>query len=163
MFDFLKKKQFKKLYDSEASFLRSYLYQMGAGEGLDDVLQEVFVKIWRFWDKLPTQEARRGYLVTLTRNTLYDYYRKKNAAPSWISLEDTTAASPNMDVPLTLLKVLSEMEEEDRELIVLVCIEGLTMSEASRVFEVPEGTIKSRLSKTKSLLKERLEKAGIKI
>ena len=162
MFTWIKNKKFKELYEEEAPFLRSYLYQIGAGQGLDDVLQETFVKVWRFLDKVPPQIGRRAYLVTMARNTLTDYYRKKNAAPQWEVLDEQQEGN-DLSKPHTLLQVLSELEDDQRELIVLVCIEGLTSAEASEVFDVPEGTIKSRLHKAREVLKERLEKAGVAV
>jgi RNA polymerase sigma factor (sigma-70 family) len=54
-------------------------------------------------------------------------------------------------------KALQELPEEQREVIALVCVEGLAYREAAKVLDVPIGTITSRLARGREALQQKLE------
>jgi RNA polymerase sigma-70 factor (ECF subfamily) len=86
-----------------------------------------------------------------------------------VSLEDeTTASEPMLSVPgsqetrvalAEVRRAYLSLNEEHREVLLLVAIEGLQYEEAAAILEIPLGTVRSRLSRARQALRQAL-KAG---
>lgn len=141
-------------------------------EEAEDVLQEVFIKIW---DNAHTFNEDRGnvysWIVTLTRNKSIDHIRSKRyktqqkatrdvAAPEFI-LEgeffdplETTIFSDRAEL---VRKALAEIPENQSEVLKIAYYRGMTQSEISDHLEIPLGTVKTRMRQGMIKLKDILE------
>ena len=72
--------------------------------------------------------------------------------------DDGTAATERRITPAAVRRELAALPEEQRVVLVLVCVDGLTYKEAAEVLKVPVGTIMSRLSRGRQDLHERLNR-----
>ena len=119
-----------------------------------DVLQEVFVNIWR---KIESYDPTKGRLFTwmmnVARNAAIDKLRSKGYQDSLKnrSIPDNVDSnmagaitSPKMD-DVGLKKVLTRLKEEHRVLIDLSYYQGYTHEEISKVLNIPLGTVKTRI------------------
>jgi RNA polymerase sigma-70 factor (ECF subfamily) len=100
----------------------------------------------------------RAWLFTILRNLYIDQYRARRE----IACDDETAPWRTMEAPgreidgLVLRDVqraLYHLPLEQREVLLLVCVEELSYQEAAQVLEVPVGTIMSRLSRAREHLR----------
>ena len=60
-----------------------------------------------------------------------------------------------------LEKILHDLDEQTRLLITLYYYDDLSINEISTIMNIPKGTVKSRLSRARNILKEKLEREGI--
>ena len=116
-----------------------------------DVLQETFIKIWRYSKKYDSSKAKLfTWLYRIAYNTSIDKIRslkKKNEKEVQIdtsSVYKITSNELNQDV-LDIKKHLSSLDEKYQIVINALFFEGMTQQEASDELDIPLGTIKSRL------------------
>lgn len=124
----------------------------------EDVLQEALIKALRSVERFERRSAVRTWLYRIVVNAALDRLRRDAARPT-TPLEDVDPPDPvdesqragdRMDV----LAALSRLGPDQRAAVVLVHVEGLSVSEAAEVLQVPEGTVKSRCSRARAQLAE---------
>ena len=116
-----------------------------------DVLQETFVKIWRYSKKYDANKAKLfTWLYRIAYNTSIDKIRSlKKKTEKEVQMETSavykvSSGELNQDV-LDIKKHLSSLEEKYQIVINALFFEGMTQQEASEELDIPLGTIKSRL------------------
>lgn len=116
-----------------------------------DVLQETFVKIWKYSKKYDPKKAKLfTWLYRIAYNTAIDSIRassKKTSKEVQIEISNVhkvTAYALNQDV-LDIKKHLGTLEEKYQIVLKALFFEGMTQQEASEELNIPLGTIKSRL------------------
>ena len=138
----------------------------------DDLVQETFLRAFRAWDQFVPGTECRAWLFTICRNT---YLRTKSreqvvAACDDPELEALAAAAihtsaqeqrlegvwDRVDVMPAVERAIAELPDAFREVVVLVDLEEQSYEDASRVLNVPIGTVRSRLFRGRRLLQERL-------
>lgn len=132
----------------------------------DDVLQNVFVKVWNRSDRF---DARRGdgmaWLATMARNEAIDWLRKhRREAPSPHDPDELSggAASPPVAADRAasrhaLTECMTELPEVQRSCIRLAFLEGLTHGDLADRLAAPLGTVKARIRRGMARLKRCLE------
>lgn len=132
----------------------------GNREDAQEILQEVFIY---FFNKFPDFELRsslKTFLYPVVKNTTLSTIRKKRKI---IPLDDSAAQSIpdeklNWDVELrNLSEYMEGFSKEDRELVFLRFYDELQLNEIAEVLKVPLGTIKSRLNRLLSRLREKIK------
>jgi RNA polymerase sigma-70 factor (ECF subfamily) len=169
LIDLLKLRQqtaFSYLYDNYASALYGIIVSIVPDRELaNDVLQEVFVKIWK---QVSTYDASKGRLFTwmmnIARNASIDMLRSKNYQRSKQNRELTEtvyekggSTSTNVE-QIGLRKLVNSLKEDYRILLELAYFEGLTQDEISKMLNMPLGTVKTRLRTALIQLRELLKK-----
>jgi len=134
---------------------------IGRPEDVEDVAQEVFVRLYYSLDQLRTPEVFEPWLYRLTVNAAYDYLRRrKRRAESRMSdlseqqvvKADSAAGTREQETQREHSRVREFMDaifqnvsEEDRVLLTLKEVEGLSLKELERVYHVNENALKVRL------------------
>jgi len=169
LIDLLKLRQqtaFSYLYDNYASALYGIIVSIVPDRELaNDVLQEVFVKIWK---QMSTYDASKGRLFTwmmnIARNASIDMLRSKNYQRSQQNRELTEtvyekggSTSTNVE-QIGLRKLVNSLKEDYRILLELAYFEGLTQDEISKMLNMPLGTVKTRLRTALIQLRELMKK-----
>lgn len=156
---------FGYLYDNYAGALYGVILQVvHETETANDILQEVFVNIWR---KIQLYDATKGRLYTwmlnIARNAAIDKIRSRAWQDSRrnLSLPDnveTIAASagPKTD-DVGLKRVLGKLKEEHRTLVDLSYFQGFTHEEIARMLDMPLGTVKTRIRSALTQLRTLLQ------
>jgi RNA polymerase sigma-70 factor (ECF subfamily) len=143
---------FSYLYDHYAGALHGVVRQIVTDTELaNDVVQEVFIAIWK---KIDTYDESKGRLFTwmlnIARNASIDKTRSRQFQQSQRQqpLPDAemvaAAVRPGMD-DYGLKKVLFKLKEEQRMLIDLSYYQGFTHDQIARALNIPLGTVKTRL------------------
>lgn len=146
-------KAFGYLYDNYSGALYGIVHSIVTDKEIaNDVLQNVFVNIWR---KIESYDAAKGRLFTwmlnIARNAAIDEIRSKGYRDS----QKNQPLSENVDVPGTvtgpvtndvgLKKVLTKLKGELRVLVEMSYFQGFTHEEISKVLNIPLGTVKTRI------------------
>ena len=156
---------FSYLYDHYSGSLFSIILQIvKSPEVAADVLQEVFVNIWR---KMESYDPVKGRLFTwmlnISRNASIDMLRSKNYQNSQKNREITDTVYGNDQVTQTsidsigLTKFLGKLRPEQRVLIELAYFKGYTHDEISQIEDIPLGTVKTRIRNALLQLREYLK------
>ncbi len=144
---------FSYLYDHYSGSLFSIILQIVKSQEIaNDVLQEVFVNIWR---KMESYDPSRGRLFTwmlnISRNASIDMLRSKSYLNSQKNQEINDnvhridqVTQPDID-SIGLTKFLGKLKPEQRVLIELAYMKGYTHEEIAQIEDIPLGTVKTRI------------------
>ena len=145
---------FTQLYDMYSKSLFSIITNLISDrEEAEDVLQEVFVKIWK---NIETYNQSKGRLYTwmlnITRNTAIDKLRskgfnnsKKNlSSDNFVHLLDDSNKLTNKIDSIGLREFVHKLKPKCIQLIDLLFFKGFTQQEASEELEIPLGTVKTQ-------------------
>lgn len=151
---------FQWLYENYSAALYGVLLKVvREEEQAQDLLQEVFVKIW---NNLASYDRQKGRLFTwmlnITRNTAIDSIRagkamsRPSAAQTLSSSDESTflvdrqhSVAPENPDHIGLKDVVAKLRPDRRELINLVYFGGYTHEEAAEALSLPLGTVKTRI------------------
>lgn len=149
-------KAYAYLYDNYASALYSIILQIVSDAELaNDVMQEVFVNIWRRIEQYdPTKGRLFTWMMNIARNASIDTLRSR----SYQNSRKNQSIQDNVDTILVndviqpagvdtigLRKLLEKLKEEQRVLIELAYFKGYTHEEIAEIQKIPLGTVKTRI------------------
>ncbi len=147
----------------------------GRGEEAQDLTQEVFLRVFRSLKSFDVGSGNfRTWLTSLTRNLLIDHYRKTRKEKLVDSIEDrlpaleekeALGARPEGKVAgreagELLRAALERLSPELREAVILRDLEEMEYREIAAVLRVPDGTVKSRISRGRAELARLLRRLG---
>ena len=126
----------------------------------DDIVQDVLLKAWEKQDDLESIDNIVPWLFAILRNTFRASFRRRKFE-SDTSVHDTydlvTAADQELSCEVhETLEALAELPADQREVLVLICFEGMSYEDAATVCDCPVGTVKSRLNRARRELKHAL-------
>ncbi len=144
-------------------FKNAYLIT-GTREEAEDVLQDVFVSVWR---SRHTFDPNKGKLTTwLHRITVNECHRRRRKKrPALVSLdrlefsgtqEGCEEALVNKQQRERILEAMNSLDSRHRTVLVLRYLNGLSYEEIARVADIPLGTVKSRMNQALKLLRGQL-------
>jgi len=164
------------LYDRHARLLFSVALRILRDRGeAEDVLQDVFVRVW---DRVDSYDSALGaplaWLVRVTRNRAIDRVRARAVRPaladegesSVVLLEPSRDPDPEAQASLSeagraLGSALSRLPDEQRILIERAFYGGLTHTELAAAFNLPLGTVKTRIRTGVQALRAALAQTGV--
>src|SRR5579864_8786310 len=134
---------------------------IGRPEDVEDVGQEVFLRLYYSLDQLRTPEVFEPWLYRLTVNASYDYLRKQrrrnesrmaDLSEQAVVMADAAAGGRvnserkhQVEVKELLDSLLGTLSQEDQILLKLKEVEGLSLKELEKVYRVKENALKVRL------------------
>jgi RNA polymerase sigma-70 factor (ECF subfamily) len=152
----------------------------GSVSDAEDLTQEVFLKVYR---NLKAFDGDRGsfqsWLTALTRNLLVDHFRRTRAEQTTHSLDagwddpegisspaervegrelDPLERSINRELQTLVQKALLKVSPELREAVILRDLKDMDYKEIAEILRIPEGTVKSRISRGRMELARLLER-----
>jgi RNA polymerase sigma-70 factor (ECF subfamily) len=167
-------KEFEREAIPHMDILYNYALRMtGNADDARDLLQETFLKAYRFWDKYEKGTNVRAWLFRIMKNTYINLYRKAVKEPDTVDYNDiqnfyniireNSADANDLQEKLfghllddDVTKALESLPEEFRTVVILCDIEGLTYEEIAEFVECPVGTVRSRLHRGRKLLYAKL-------
>ena len=129
-------------------------------------MQDVYLQAWKSFDKFEPGTNCRAWLYQILFHTVHHYRRKwmniRMVKESEGILETAAAADPPVPEHVTdqaLLAALDQVPQDFRSVVLLVDVEEFSYKDAAGILGVPVGTVMSRLSRGRKMLRERL--AGV--
>jgi RNA polymerase sigma-70 factor (ECF subfamily) len=155
------------LYDRHRHMVyRTALAIAGEPEAAADLLQDVFLRLYRFAERIDVSRPLEPWLYRVTTNLSYTWVKRRRR---WFSpLEDIAewlASSKKQNPPYAserdeesqqIQQAVSNLPIQQRIVIVLYYINDLSLQEIAEILEIPEGTVKSRLHYGRQALKKTL-------
>ncbi len=128
---------------------------IGRPEDVEDVAQEVFVRLYYSLDQLRAAEVFEPWLYRLTVNAAYDYLRRRKRRPEsrmadlseqQVTMADSVAGGRQQENEREKSRVREFVDsEDDRLLLTLKEVEGLSLKELEEIYKVNENALKVRL------------------
>jgi len=156
------------LYDRHRQMVyRTALAITGDCEAAADLLQDVFLRLYRFIDRFDVGLPLEPWLYRMTSNLAYTWVKRQKRwlrplddFTDWLlGVRRVTPQRPveNMDVADQLQQALMHLPINQRLVVVFYYVNDLSVQEISEILEVPEGTVKSRLHYGRQALRKKLE------
>jgi RNA polymerase sigma-70 factor (ECF subfamily) len=145
-------------------------------EDVEDVAQEVFLRLYFSLDQLRTAEVFEPWLYRLTVNAAYDYLRKQrrrlefrmsDLSEQQVMLADASAGEKadrddryGKKIRESVDSLLGAVSEADRILLMLKEVEGLSLKELEKIYKVNENALKVRLFRARQRVLKAFGAAG---
>jgi RNA polymerase sigma-70 factor, ECF subfamily len=155
---------FAKLVERYQPGLRYYLRKMLFGvRDADDVLQEVWLDVFRAIARLVDADAFRAWLYQVARARALKVLRKHRVSFQPIEEVESSGIGPDTEIFLaeeaeSVHYALDQLPAAQREVLVLRYIEGMSYEEIARIVDCQVGTVRSRLHYAKRAMRLQLEK-----
>ena len=129
-----------------------------------DVVQDSYVRALHFFGGFRGGDAR-AWLLRIVRNTCYTWLRQNRRIEPAIPFDETIHGIEAGPLPASidraeLQKAIAELPVEYREALLLRDLEGLAYKEIAHIADLPIGTVMSRISRARKLLRARLAEPG---
>jgi len=144
------------LYDQHRRMVyRTALIITGDVESASDLLQDVFLRLFRFASNIDPERPIEPWLYRMTTNLAYDWVKRQSRWPrplddliDWLAIparNHPDEAYEKHDEWRELQQAISSLSLPQRVVIVLYYLNDLSLQEISDILNVPVGTVKSRL------------------
>ena len=143
-----------------------------------DLSQDTFVRAWKALSGFQFESAFSTWLFRLCSNICLDFLRAKKRRAAVSLTRSDEDGETQLDLPdpakgpeelllaaedrQTLVKALNSLPADQRQIITLRAINGLSYAEIGQVMQLQEGTVKSRLSRARTSLRNKLSQIGNK-
>lgn len=153
---------YPRLYNFSKSFLK-------LEDGIDDILQEVFLKIWHNRNEIISSDAFNSYIFTVTRNLLLNELRSRlNNEKMKSRILDASVAEEYLsmgNVEYDELKekveeIINELPQKQREIFKMSRIEGLSHKEIAEKKSISTKTVEYHVGQSIRLIKKELSASG---
>ena len=146
---------FSYLYRAYGNVLYGVVNKVVSDEGIaEDVLQEVFVKIWAHIDQYDVAKGRiYTWMLNIARNTAIDKLRSKGEImrgkirgdEETVSIARTDLNTEQSTDTIGVRQAVAELEPRYAQIVQLAYFQGYTLDEISKSLAVPLGTVKTRM------------------
>lgn len=154
------KKGISALYQNHSRLLYGVILRIVKMQDIaENVLQDVFVKIWKNIESYDVSKGRfLAWAMNISRNAAIDMVRSKN----YKKQQQTTIIDNNINQQFSsemkvddigVREVVSKLDIKYKSLINLLYFEGYTQMEVAEKLDIPLGTVKSRVRKAFSELR----------
>lgn len=146
---------------------RTALAITGDPEAASDLLQDVFLRMNRFADRIDVDRPLEPWLYRVTANLACTYIKRHrwlrpiDDIAEWLVGDNKAAPARLVEESETwgfLEKAIGQLPLSQRTVIVMYYVNGLAVQEISEVLEAPVGTIKSRLHYGRQSLRKLLNR-----
>ncbi|HXG77553.1 MAG TPA: sigma-70 family RNA polymerase sigma factor [Gaiellaceae bacterium] len=171
-------------FEEEALALADQVYRVarrlvGTREEAEDLVQETYARAFRGWRTFTPGTNMRAWLFRILTNLNVDRGRRAQRSPATQPLEESDYYLANkladaagedvleQDVVVerlsqdSVVKALSEIAPQFREVVVLVDIGDFTYADAAQILDIPIGTVMSRLHRGRRALKAKLAEEAL--
>lgn len=144
---------------------RFFLHQtLGDSQRSDDLAQDTFVKAYTAIAQFRGRSAFSTWLYRIAFNVLYDDARRRRPTAGiddeGVQHRATASGGAQTALRYDLCKALALLKPAERTCITLQLIDGLPVGEIAEITQMPEGTVKSHLSRGKEKLTKYLRQNG---
>jgi RNA polymerase sigma-70 factor (ECF subfamily) len=170
-----KQARFKETMLPYMDQLFSYgLYLTGDRDAASDLLQETYLRAFRFHDKFESGTNARAWLYRIMKNTYINEYRRIKRLPDHVEFDEQlspyqmAANTQPVDDSLRakiegetfgdeVATAIAALPEKFKSVVILRDVESLPYEEIADVLEIPVGTVRSRLHRARAMLFARLK------
>ncbi|MCA9503308.1 MAG: RNA polymerase sigma factor [Spirochaetaceae bacterium] len=120
-----------------------------------DAAQETLIQVMRDLRGLRDPDALRGWVRRIATREAIRHATRRRREPPIADWDDTSGPPPDPALRRDVARVLDALSPDQRAVLVLRDLEGLSEAEAAEVLDCARGTIKSRLHRAREAFRER--------
>jgi RNA polymerase sigma-70 factor, ECF subfamily len=162
---------FRQLFEAHAEALRRYAQRIvRSREAAEDLVQEVFFRLWRGWENVDTGPGIRAYLYIATRSRALNYVRHEDteararvlAFPHGITVEGPALLPEGErklesdDITRAIEQVLASMPPRQREVAALRLRHQLSTAAIAEKLSISPRTVEVHIARATKALREQL-------
>jgi RNA polymerase sigma-70 factor (ECF subfamily) len=175
----------RKTFEDEAlphmdALYRTALRMTRNESDAEDLVQETYVKAYRFWERFEPGSNCRAWLFKIMTNIFINEYRSKSRSPLAVNVDelddnflygqlatDKTVENPEQRFFAKILdddvkRAIENLPNDFRLVVILSFLEGFSYQEIADIMDLQLGTVKSRLHRGRKLLQKALLDYAIK-
>jgi RNA polymerase sigma-70 factor (ECF subfamily) len=154
---------YPRLYNFSKSFLK-------IEESIDDILQEVFIKVWQNRKNIKSKDTFNAYIFTITRNLLLNELRSRlNNQKTRVEIQklsvaeeyESYAQTEYEDLKEKIEKVIDELPSRQKEIFMLSRTEGLSHKEIAEKLQITTKTVEYHITQSTAFIKQKLKSLGL--
>lgn len=131
-----------------------------------DAIQEALISIYKNYEKLENEKFFSTWATRIIINKCYDLLRKRknNIVPIDEFIENNSSMGQNDKYEIDengIKQAMNFLNDDIKLIVVLYYYDNYSVKEISEIVNIPEGTVKSRLSTARKILKQKLGKEEI--
>ena len=139
------------------SLLRFAIRLAGNAFLAEDLVQETLLLAWRGFRLFEPGSNARAWLFRILVNAFRQQKRKGRTSPTAEPLSHAVpVVQPSSHESVELMQAFDLLSSDQRTVLLLAVVEGFTCREVSEILDVPIGTIMSRLSRAREVMRELL-------
>ena len=132
----------------------------------EDIFQEVFIKVYKNLENFRDESDIKTWIIRITINTAKDYLKSaysRKVVPMMEFKEDQLVSDndfeelENRDRDEQVKKTVMSLPEQYREVLLCVYYHDMSVADTAKSLGIAEGTVKSRLSRARDMMKNKLE------
>ena len=149
------------MVNAYAADLYRYAYMLCRNPTMaEDLVQETFLRAWRYLPALREERKAKSWLITTLRRENARQYEKYRPVFEDADLDQIVMETANVEDEVQTIAIregLFNLPERYRDVLALQVIAGLSGSEIAEVSGLPLATVNTRLFRARSLLRKRLD------
>lgn len=159
-------REFKQRFMPHHQLLYRVAYHLtGNAQDAEDLLQDLYLKLWQKRDNLPDEAMREAYLVTMMRNLFVDQRRLKHVdASAELKNEEGPPDERSLDRQIDARDEVTQVEglirqlsERDAKIIQMHLVDDRSYEEIERDTGLSQGNIRIIVMRTKKKLKQQFQ------
>lgn len=147
--------------------IRNKLYRfaariVGSSDEAEDVVQEVFMKVWQQRDELNEIRNLEAWSMTLTKNMSLDKLRSKHRRTESISTDLSLVAPPSVasleaqDLATQIQTIMAQLPENQRQCMHLRDVEGLNYDEIAAILQLSLAQVKTNIHRARNFVRSKI-------
>lgn len=151
----------RELEDHIRALRRYARVLVGTAADADDIVQETLKRALTYLHDGKEIRNLRSYLLTMLHHVRIDYAKRQGRGGEPLPLDEellmtAPAPQPEQIACREVADAVQRLPDEQREVLLLVGLEGMTYQHAAEILGVPIGTVMSRLNRGRNAIKDRL-------
>ena len=156
-----KQARYENLVNAYSPWLYRYAYWLsGEKSAAEDLVQETFLRAWRFLDSLKDEASAKSWLTTILRRENARKDERKQFQYSDVDMDSISSETKEFDArpEVSALRIaLKNLPGKYREPLVLQVLEGYSLKEIADMFDLPRNTVATRLHRARQKLRSVLQ------
>ena len=150
-------------------FIKSHSYNLKI-EDIEEIIADTFFVLWKNYKKMDLDDKISNYLIGVSKNILFNKLRKNKTKFNNVNIEDyqnifstkedVESLYEEQDKMNFIENIIIDMDSESKEIFILFYYEQRKIKEISKILNISESKIKTRLHRIRKRIKKELEKGG---
>lgn len=173
--DYIEKEELniEKIINDYSTFLykniKNHSYNL-VNEDIEEIITDTFFVLWKNYKKMDLDDKISNYLIGVSKNILFNKLRKNKTKYNSVNLEDykdivrtkddVEELYEKQDKTNFIENIVDNMDKESKEIFIYFYYEQRKIKEISKILNISESKIKTRLHRIRKKIKKELEKGG---
>ena len=150
----------QKINENRLKMYKTAIAILKDEDDANDAIQEALYSAYKNYYSLREKSYFTTWIIKILINKCYNIINK-NKKIAYIDdtiIQNTASSEDNYEIENSLEWVLNQIDKELKEIVVLYYYDDFSVADIANVLDIPQGTIKSRLSRAREQIKEIIKK-----